>query len=182
MAKLISKTYGDALYELAIERNMVDTLMEEVQTLEEVLKSNADFARLMNHPKIVREEKEEIMEHVFKGRVTDELVGFLKIMISNDRYAQVIPTLEYYIARVKEYKHIGIAYVTTAIELSDQQKADVRNRLIETTKYVEMEMNYIVDTAIIGGIIIRIGDRVVDSSVRTKLYELSKDLLKIQLN
>ncbi len=182
MAKLISKTYGDALYELAIERNMVDTLMEEVQTLEEVLKSNTDFARLMNHPKIVREEKEEIMEHVFKGRVTDELVGFLKIMISNDRYAQVIPTLEYYIARVKEYKHIGIAYVTTAIELSDQQKADVRNRLIETTKYVEMEMNYIVDTAIIGGIIIRIGDRVVDSSVRTKLYELSKDLLKIQLN
>ena len=179
MAKLISKTYGDALYELAIERNMVDTLMEEVQTLEEVLKSNTDFARLMNHPKIVREEKEEIMEHVFKGRVTDELVGFLKIMISNDRYAQVIPTLEYYIARVKEYKHIGIAYVTTAIELSDQQKADVRNRLIETTKYVEMEMNYIVDTAIIGGIIIRIGDRVVDSSVRTKLYELSKDLLKI---
>lgn len=182
MAKLISKTYGEALYELAIERNMVDTLMEEVQALKTILEDNTDFTKLMNHPKIVREEKEEIMERVFKGKMTDELTGFLKIIIANDRYAEVIPTLEYYISRVKEYKNIGIAYVTTAVEMNETQKKDIEKRLIETTKYVEMEMNYEVDAAIIGGIVIRIGDRVVDSSIRTKLYELSKDLMKIQLN
>ena len=181
MAKLISKTYGEALYELAIERDMVDTMLEEVSGLITILSKNTDFTKLMNHPKIVREEKEEIMERVFKGRISDELTGFLKIIISNGRYGEVLPALQYYVARVKELKNIGIAYVTTAMELSSEQKAEVEKRLIDTTKYVKMEMNYIVDTAIIGGMIIRIGDRVVDSSIRTKLYELSKDLLQIQL-
>lgn len=181
MAKLISKTYGDALYELAVERNMIDTLTEEVRELKTILSENTEFAKLMSHPKIVREEKERIMEQVFKGKMADELTGFLKIMIAHDRYTDVIPTLDYYIARVKELKKIGVAYVTTAIPMSEVQKDNIRQRLIETTRYIEMEMNYEVDAGLIGGIVIRIGDRVVDSSIRTKLYELSKDLCKIQL-
>ncbi len=181
MAKLISKTYGDALYELAIERNMIDSLTEEVWALRMILSENADFSKLMNHPKIVREEKEAIMEKVFKGKMADELTGFLKIMIANNRYADVVSTLDYYIACVKELKNIGIAHVTAAVPLNEIQKSNVRQRLIDTTKYVEMEMNYEVDESLIGGVVIRIGDRVVDSSIRTKLYELSKDLCKIQL-
>ena len=60
-------------------------------------------------------------------------------------------------------------------------KKDVENRLLETTRYVKFEMHYAVDPALIGGMIIRIGDRVVDSSVRTKLYDLTRELSKIQL-
>ena len=58
---------------------------------------------------------------------------------------------------------------------------DVEARLLETTKYVAFEMHYDVDTALIGGMVIRIGDRVVDSSVKTKLYELSRELYNIPL-
>ncbi|NLG03243.1 MAG: ATP synthase F1 subunit delta [Clostridia bacterium] len=181
MAKLISKTYGEALYELAIEKDMVDVLTEEVSALIEILCQNKEFTKLMNHPQIVKEEKEEIMERIFKGRISDELTGFLKIIISNNRYAEVVPILQYYIARVKELKNIGIAYVTTAQELSEQQQKAIEQRLLDTTKYVKMEMNYELDSSIIGGMVIRIGDRVVDSSIRTKLYELSKSLMKIQL-
>ena len=182
MAKLISKIYGDALYELALERNMTDALTDEVNAVITILSENPQFNKLMNHPKIVREEKEEIIVQIFKDRISDELTGFLKIMITNDRYKELVPTLEYFIGRVKELKNIGIAYVTTAVEMSDTQKKDIRQRLIDTTNYVEMEMNYNVDADIIGGIIIRIGDRVVDSSIRTKLSDLSRDLKKIQLN
>lgn len=71
--------------------------------------------------------------------------------------------------------------MTTAMELSDAQKAAVVKRLLETTKYVTFEMHYEVDSAIIGGMMIRIGDRVVDSTVRTKLYDLTRELSKIQL-
>ena len=130
MAKLISKTYGEALYELAIERDMVDTMLEEVSGLITILSENTDFTKLMNHPKIVREEKEEIMERVFKGRISDELTGFLKIIISNGRYGEVLPALQYYVARVKELKNIGIAYVTTAMELSSEiGRASCRERV-----------------------------------------------------
>ena len=86
-----------------------------------------------------------------------------------------------FIAQVKEYKKIGTADVTSAVELSSAQKTQVKEKLLATTRYVEFEMNYNVDPSLIGGMIIRIGDRVVDSSIKTQLYELKKELLNVQL-
>ena len=82
---------------------------------------------------------------------------------------------------MKEYKNIGTAYVTSAVALTDEQKAAVEKRLLETTKYVQFEMHYSVDAELIGGMVIRIGDRVVDSSIKSKLYSLTRELSKIQL-
>ena len=56
MAKLISKTYGEALYELALEENKVDSFTEEIRILQQILAENQDLSRLINHPKIVKEE------------------------------------------------------------------------------------------------------------------------------
>ena len=67
------------------------------------------------------------------------------------------------------------------MESREDQKAAVEKRLLATTKYVKFEMHYDVDAALIGGMVIRIGDRVVDSSVKTKLYDLTRELSKIQL-
>ena len=97
-------------------------------------------------------------------------------------FASDTEILVYFTDKVKEYKRIGVAYVTSASMLSDKQKADVENKLLKTTSYKAFEMNYKVDESLIGGMIIRIGDRVVDSSIKTKLSELTKELLKIQLN
>ena len=103
------------------------------------------------------------------------------MIVEKGRFEEVGEILDYFIGEVKEYKNIGTAYVTSALELSGEQKAAVEKRLLETTKYVEFEMHYAVDSALIGGMVIRIGDRVVDSSVRTKLYDLTRELSKIQL-
>ncbi len=87
----------------------------------------------------------------------------------------------FFTAKVKEYKNIGVAYVTTPLELSDAKKKQVEERLLETTSYVSFEMHYDIDPTLIGGMVIRIGDRVVDSSIRTKLYHLSKEMSNVQL-
>ena len=74
-----------------------------------------------------------------------------------------------------------MVFVTTAVELREEQKEVLVKRLIETTEYETMEMNYATDSSLIGGMIVRIGDRVVDSSIKQKLNNLTRDLLKIQL-
>ena len=89
MAKLISKTYGDALFELAVEEDKVDALLEEIGQLQQVLSENGEFGRLMNHPKIIKEEKIQVAKNVFGGRLSDELLGFLIIIISKDRYRDI---------------------------------------------------------------------------------------------
>ena len=93
----------------------------------------------------------------------------------------MLSVFDYFIDLVKEEKKIGIASVTTAVRLSDKQKAKVEQKLLDTTKYETFEMNYSVDASLIGGMVIRIGDRVVDSSIKTKLYELSRELRNVQV-
>ncbi len=181
MAKLVSKTYGDALFELAVEENCVDSISEEVIAVEEALKTNPDLFKLLNHPKIDKLEKINIVKEVFNEKVSDNLVGFLTIMVEKERQNQIIETLEYFILKVKEFKNIGVVSVTTPMELTQEQKTQLVNKLLDTTKYVKLEVDYAIDESLIGGMVIRIGDRVVDSSIKTKLSELTKDLSKIQL-
>lgn len=181
MAKLISKTYGEALFEIAIEEKKMDELLEEVRATEQILTENPELHRLLMHPKISKEEKISVMESIFKGRVSDELTGFLNLVIQKERYGELNDILQYFINKVKEEKGIGVAYVTTAVELKESQKEQIVEKLLATTDYKEMEMHYAVEEAVIGGMLIRIGDRVVDSTIQSKLELLKKQLYKIQM-
>lgn len=182
MAKLIAKTYGDALLELAVEKHREEELLAEAETVLRALTDNPDFFRLMSHPEISEEEKVKILEEVFRGRVSDEMTGFMRIIIRKNRFCEMERILLYFISGVKEYQGIGVAYVTTPLGLNEIQKAKIEERLLETTSYLRMEMHYRVDEGLIGGMVVRIGDRVVDSSVRTRLEELKRQLLKVRID
>lgn len=181
MAKLVANTYGDALFELAVESNQLENLLEEAVAVRKILMDNEELNRLMNHPKIVKEEKIHMLETIFKGKVSDELTGLMDMLITKDHYKDTPAVLEYFIAQGKEYLKIGTAYVVSAVELSETQKKAVMDRLLETTKYVSFEIQYEVDPTLIGGMVVRIKDRVVDSSIRSKLANLTSELSKIQL-
>ncbi len=181
MAKLVSKVYGDALYEEAMEKNVLSDWFDEVQALEVIFRENSDLVQFLNHPQIIKEEKIKVMENVFSGKISDGLMGFLVIVIEKGRQNDILPICDYFIERVKEYKKIGIVKVTSAVSLSDEQKARIEKRVLETTAYVSLETSYTVDPSLLGGLVIRIGDRVVDSSVKTHLEELKRDLLKLKM-
>jgi F-type H+-transporting ATPase subunit delta len=177
----VSKTYGDALFELALETDRLDDMLEEVKAVSQALRDNEELTRLMNHPKIVKEEKIKLIEDIFKGRTSDELVGLMRMIVEKDHYNEMDRVFVYFIDQVKEYRHIGTAYVTSAAALSDAQKQAVEKRLLETTDYVRFEMHYETDAELIGGMVIRIGDRVVDSSIKNKLNSLTRELNRITL-
>ena len=182
MAKLVSKTYGEALFDIAVEEQKTAVFLEEVEGIRGILSEHPDFDKMMLHPAIPKQDKLKVIDEVFSDRISREMTGFLKIVIQKERYRELPQIFAYFIDRVKEAEKIGIAYVTTAMEMSEVQKEQVRKRLLETTDYRSMEMHYQVDPKIIGGMIIRIGDRVVDSSIRSKLDDLTRQLLQIQLS
>lgn len=181
MAKLISKTYGEALFELAVEENKVDVFEQEISAILEILNQNPDFLQLLNHPKISKEEKLQVVEEVFGGKVTKEIQGFLNIVVAKERNKDLIAIMEYFLDEVKAMKGVGVCYVTTPMELNAAQKEAVVEKLLKTTSFKTMEMHYAVDEKLIGGMVLRIGDRVVDSSISTKLSNLEAQLMKIQL-
>lgn len=181
MAKLISKTYGDALFEIAVEENKTGLFLDEVKGLLTVIQEDKDFWGFMNHPKIPKEEKIKVVETVFQNRIEKELLGFLITIVEKDRYAEIESILEYVITQINEYLSIGTAYVTTAVPLKADEKKEIEEKLLATTKYKTIECSYTEDGTLIGGMIIRMCDRVVDSSIRTKLEKMERELMAIQL-
>ena len=181
MAKLISKTYGEALFELAVEEEKTDIMLEEVEGIKNVFLENPEYLKFLNHPRISADEKVKTTENIFEGKIDKHLIGFLGIVISKGRCEDLLEILEYFLERVKAFKGIGVAYVTTPFELKDNKKEAICKRLLETTSYKEMEMHYMINPDLLGGMQIRIGDRVVDSSIQTKLNQLQRELLKVQI-
>lgn len=181
MAKLASKVYGDALFELAVEENRVDEMMEEILVVRAVLQENPDLSKVMEHPEIIKEEKEALIETCFKDNVSDDLTGFLVTVVRKGRYHELLAIFDYLIGLMKEYKKIGVAEVTSAAALDDEWKQKITAKLLETTAYETMEIDYKEDPSLIGGLVIRIGGRVVDSSLKYKLETLKQQLMTITL-
>lgn len=181
MAKLVSKTYGEALFEVAVENGTVDSMLEEVDAVLDLLNDNGEYVKLLTHPKLPAEEKVSLLEKAFKGKISDDFVGFLVTIVQKGRFSEIQSILSYFVDMVREYQRIGVAYVASAITLTEQQQTEIVDRLLATTSYQKFIMHYDVDPLLIGGVVIRIGDRVVDSSIRTKLGQMGKELSQIQL-
>ena len=182
MAKLVSKVYGDALFEAAMERDMLSPVYEEVQSLQTILMENADLVQFLNHPQIIKEEKLKVVENIFKGRVSDDLMGFLETVIEKGRQKELPKILDYFVNRVKEYKKIGVVYVTVPMELTKAQQDKIRERILEVSSYETLEMHVETDASLLGGMVIRIGDEILDNSIRSKMEHMARKINQIKLS
>lgn len=181
MAKLVSKVYGDALFSLALEENKLDALWDEVKTVRQAISENPDFLAVMCHPEMPQEKRLAVLEEIFGGQ-SDDMKGFLNVLVRKGRFGEILSVLDYFDEQAKEYKKIGVVQVTTPIPLSDSQKNEVENRLLQVTEYETLEMHYQLDKSLLGGIVIRIGDRILDNSIRSKMDAMSRKLSKVKLS
>ena len=181
MAKLAANVYGDALFDLAVEHQMTDQLFEEAGAVRKILLADKDLNQVMAHQGISRQEKVSVMEKILDGRVSKEMAGFLRIVLEKDRYQETKAMLDYFEARIKDYKKIGVVYISTPMEVSEIQKKQIEEKILATSPYETLECHYSVEPELMGGMVIRIKDRVVDSSLKTQLERMSKDLLHLQI-
>ncbi|MDK2808844.1 MAG: F-type H+-transporting ATPase subunit delta [Clostridiales bacterium] len=169
------------MFKLAIEEEQLDLLEAQTREVLAIFRSNLELNKILMHPKVSREEKIHLIEQLFRSHVSEHMTGFLVIILEKGRYEELEAIFEYFLSQVKEYKNIGVAYVSSAVSLSAKQRQQIEQRLLDTTKYVRFEMHYTEEPELIGGMVIRIGDRVVDSSIRTQLNTMANELKKIQL-
>lgn len=181
MAKLISAVYGDALFEVAAENQAISEIYNEVTELAGIFLKNQEWVNMLYHPGISRDERRSLVEHCFKQEISEELMGFLCVVIEKGRQEELLSMFRHFICRVKEYRRIGTGFVTSAVELNSSQKKRLLQLLLDKTGYVEMEMYYKMEPELIGGLIVRVDDRVMDSSVRTRLEEMKRLVGNLQL-
>ena len=177
MAKLVSKIYGDA-YVSEISEKQIDLnlALEEIKEIKEIFIQNNEISRLLDSPKMDDDEKADFIRNIFENRIGNESLGLLLTIIEKKRQSEFINIFDYIIDCIKSLLGIGKAVITTVLPLGDIKKRELQERILETSKYNFLESEYVVDESILGGIIIRIGDRVVDSSVKTKIEKMRKML------
>ena len=181
MAKSAITTYGEALFQIASESSSVDMMFDEAIQLKDILASNGELGDLMANPRFSKEEHLDILSNVFRGKINEKLYLFLELLVNKGRYENVEDILDYFILRVKEHRGIGQAFVTSAVEIDAETKNRIKEKLLSTTDYKAIEIEYKIDPSLLGGMVIRIKDRIVDNSVKTKLEQISRDLHKIQV-
>lgn len=181
MEKLVSKVYGDALFSLAVEEERLDSLWDEVKAVRSAVLSNPEFLEVMCHPEMTQDKKLNLLEEIFGGQ-SDDMKGFLNVLVRKGRFGEILSVLDYFDEQAKEYKKIGVVDVAAPLPLSDSQKTEIENRLLQVTGYETLEVHYRLEEGLLGGMVIRIGDRILDNSIRSKIDAMSRELSKVKLS
>lgn len=180
MEGLVAKRYGLALFSVAVENQKVDKMKEEVESLLQLLNKDEELMDFLNHPKINVDDKVNTTEKIFKENIDKDLLGLIVVVLKKARQDYLSDILNYFLDEYKRYSKLVTAYVTSAVELQQEQKdklkATLENRLNE-----KVHLDLQVDKSLIGGLIVRVGDNVIDNSINGKLLRLNKELRKIQL-
>lgn len=178
---VVEERYAGALLDIAVKENLAKQYLEEVTALKAAFEENSELMALYLNPKISLEEKLQVTDNCFKDRFSDDVVGLIALIVTNGRSANINSVLNWFIDNVKEYLKIGIVYVESACELDESRKTALERKILQTTDYVSLEIYYSIKKELIGGMRVRIKDRIIDNSIKTKLDEMTKELRQVQL-
>jgi F-type H+-transporting ATPase subunit delta len=171
--------YATALFELALESNAVDAVKGDLDRFDALVGDSADLARLVRSPVFGADEQGKALGAVLaKVGIGGLAAKFLMLVTSNRRLFAVGEIIRAYRALVARHKGEVTAQVTVAETLSDAHRGAIRDALKSVTgKDVGLDVK--VDPAIIGGLVVKLGSRMVDSSLRTKLNSIKQAMKEV---
>lgn len=177
MQEYLERRYALALYEVAEENGIVNKTLQDLRDIVSLISNSEDFQQVIKHPEISTSKKKALFTEIFKGKIDDELLHFLLVLINKGRILnldQILVEIE----RIHlEKNNKVIAVVKTVIPLLETEKHEIINKL--NKKYNKtIVMQEEIQPELIGGVYIRVGDDVIDGSVRNRLAELNKLMLK----
>lgn len=170
------------MFSLALENDKLDTIWEEVRMIRQILSENPTFVKTICHPEITKQDQIKLLDDAFKGKVSDEVMGFFHVLADKKRLKELDAVLEYFDRSAKEYKKIGVVYVTVPMELTKAQQDKIRERILEVYSYETLEMHVETDASLLGGMVIRIGDEILDNSIRSKMEHMARKINQIKLS
>lgn len=177
MYEYLDRRYAQALYDVAVSKDSVDKYIKDLIEIDNLIDNNPKVANVIKHPEISTKEKKKFFITLLKGKVDEDLLTFILLLIEKDRILFLKEKIRELRKIDFEHRNIKVARITVTKPLSESQ----RNRLIENLEK-KYEMNIIldetVDEKILGGIIIKIDEDLIDGSVRTKLDDVKNSLLE----
>ena len=180
LANQLATKYAQAIYELAAEGNLLDQVEMELKLVESTIETYSDLSTLIYHPRVLPKTKKETMSKIFAQDVSDSVLKFLMLLVDKRRETALPDIISEYVKLANEARNIVEAQVTTAMPLDiDQQTALINKLGLVTGKGIVLKTK--IDKTIIGGVIVQIGDKLIDGSIARQLQMLKNTLLNTEV-
>ena len=168
----VSGRYATALFELARDEKSIDAVKADLDKFDAMLSESADLKRLVRSPVFAADAQSKALSAVLdQAGITGTSANFLKVLTANRRLFAVSDVIRAFRALVARFKGEASAEVTVAEPLSDKN-LDALKAALKSVSGKDVTLNVKVDPSIIGGLVVKLGSRMVDSSLRTKLNSI----------
>jgi F-type H+-transporting ATPase subunit delta len=177
MYEYLDKRYALALYTVAEEKGKVEEYLSDLRAVVELMRDDLEFLKIIKHPLISTSAKKKMFIKIFKGKIDEDLLSFLLILIEKDRILFTVQKLNEMEKIHLERNNMLLVTVKTVIPLQETQRDNLRTKLQEMyDKKIVFDEK--LDKNIIGGVYIRVGDDVIDGTIKNKLDEMKKLMSK----
>lgn len=175
---LIAERYADALVNISKDGALTfDKISKDLNLIKDILSQSKDLEEFLTNPLISIEDKKGIIDKVFSGEVDVLIVNFLKVLVDKSRFLSFGEILESYNKALDDINNIKRINVTSAVKMSDEAQARLKDKL-ETKLKKKVILDLEISKDIIAGLVIKIGDNIIDMSLKHKLEDLSKSITK----
>lgn len=176
--KLVSQRYAKALLELVDENKLSnDEVLNQLSDISKSVENSEDLNRVMSSPVISGDEKKNVIVKLFEKDNSKVVVNFLQLLVDKNKFDILSSVVKEFTNEVNKLNNRLMINVTSAIELTDSDRAMIKVRL-EKVLNKEIDIDWLVNKDIIAGLVFEANDNIVDNSLRHKLQELSRKLVK----
>lgn len=180
MDELIGKRYGTALFQVALERNGLDRMEKDIHLVLAAIEDNPDLIEILLLPNILLTKKKDLLRQAFTDKVNQDLMSLMLLTLDKSRQDHLVKILTYALEAIYEQKGILTAFVSSATRLTHQERQALQAKLSKQTGK-QIELNCKVDPSLIGGMVIRIKDQILDTTIKGELHKIARQLYAVKI-
>jgi F-type H+-transporting ATPase subunit delta len=166
--------YAKSIIDLAVEKNQLDTVYQDMQFLHNTCKSSREFVNLLKSPIIKGDKKQQILDIVTKDKVSVLTASFNELMVRKGREQYLPEIVDAFIDMYNDIKGIHKVKLTTAKEVSNELKQSIISKFADTTTLQNIELEAVVDESLVGGFVLEFNNQLVDASILRDLKDVKK--------
>jgi len=173
---IIANRYAVAVMSLAEKQDMFDKFDMDLALVKETVNENKDLKDFLEHPLIQSNDKKDVIDSIFREHVSLSILNLVKLLIDKNRILILSALASHYKVLLKKKRNISTAQIITAIEIDE----DTRNRVKEKLERVfsqSIEIETAIDKEIIAGMVVKVGDKIIDGSIKTKFENMKKQVI-----
>lgn len=173
----ISTRYAQALMHVAVERSSLNSISEDVELIHKVLNESKELRSVLRSPVVDEVKKERILDEIFSKKISGDSLSFVKLILSKRRENLLLDISKRFLELRDEKLGVVNIIVLSAVDLTGEQKKSLEKKLAEATGKI-VKLKYDLDENIIGGFLLKIGDTIVDATIKNQISKLRKRLLQ----